>query len=73
MLSFAEGSPEQSHRRRTAMCYEEQFFQQRTTTKAQKREEPQSVIDRLRPSLPPDRAKPETDKPKEVEPELETV
>jgi len=36
--------------------------------KAQKREEPQSVIDRLRPSSPPDRAKPETDKPKEVGP-----
>jgi len=55
------------------MCYEERFFQQRTTTKLKKREGPQSVIDRLRPSAPPDRAKPETDKPKEVEPELETV
>jgi hypothetical protein len=55
------------------MCYEEQVFPERTTTKVQKREEPQSVIDRLRPSAPPDRAKSETDKPKEVEPELETV
>jgi len=55
------------------MCYEEQFFLQRTTTKVQKREEPKSVIDRLRPSSLPDRAKPETDKPKQVEPELETV
>jgi len=32
-----------------------------------------SVIDCLRPSAPPDRPKPEMDKPKEVEPELETV
>jgi len=47
------------------MCYEERFFLQRTTMKAQKRERAQSVIDRLRPSSPPDRAKPETDKPKE--------
>jgi hypothetical protein len=31
------------------------------------------VIDSLRPSAPPDRPKSETDKPKEVEPELETV
>jgi sRNA-binding protein len=55
------------------MCYEERFFLQRATTKAQKREEPKSVIERLRPSAPPDRPNPETDKPKEVEPELETV
>jgi hypothetical protein len=55
------------------MCYEERFSLQRTTRKVQKREEPQSVIDRLRPSAPPDRPKAETDKPKEVEPELETV
>jgi len=55
------------------MCYEELFFLQPTTTKVQKREEPRSVIGRLRPSAPPDRPKPETDKPKEVEPELETV
>jgi hypothetical protein len=55
------------------MCYEERFFLQRATPKAQKREEPKSVIDRLRPSAPPDRPKPETDQPKEVEPELETV
>jgi hypothetical protein len=46
---------------------------QRTTTKVQKREEPQSVIDRLPPSAPPDRPKPETDKSKEVERELQTV
>jgi hypothetical protein len=51
------------------MCYEERFFLQRVTTKVEKREEPKSVID----SAPPDRPKPETDKPKEVEPELETV
>jgi hypothetical protein len=55
------------------MCYEERFFLQRATTKVQNREEPKSVIDRLRPGAPPDRPKPETDKPKEVEPELETV
>jgi hypothetical protein len=55
------------------MCYEERFFVQRATRKMQKREEPQSVIDGLRPSAPPDRPKPETDKPKEVERELETV
>jgi len=55
------------------MCYEERFFQQRTTTKVQKREEPQAVIDRLLPSAPPDRPKPGMDKPKEVEPELETI
>jgi hypothetical protein len=55
------------------MCYEERFFLQRATTKVQKREEPTSVTDRLRPSAPPDRPKPATDKPKEVEPELETV
>jgi hypothetical protein len=54
------------------MCYEERFFLHRTTTKVPKREEPQSVIDRLRPSARPDRPKPETDKPKEVERELET-
>jgi hypothetical protein len=55
------------------MCYEERFFLQWVTTKVEKREEPKSVIDSLRPSAPPDRAKPETDKPKEVEHELETV
>ncbi len=55
------------------MCYEEGFFLQRATTKVQKREEPKSVIDSLRPSAPPDRPKSETAKPKEVEPELETV
>jgi hypothetical protein len=55
------------------MCYEERFFLQRATTKVRKREEPQSVIERLRPSTPPDRPIPETKKPKEVEPELETV
>ena len=55
------------------MCYEERFFLQRATTKLQKRAEPNSVIHRLRPSAPPDRAKPETDKPKAVEPELEAV
>jgi hypothetical protein len=55
------------------MCYEERFFLQRATMKVQKREEPKSVIDRLRPSAPPDRPKPETEKPQEVERELETV
>ena len=55
------------------MCYEERFFLQRATTKVHKREEPKSVLDHLRPSAPPDRPKPETDKPKEVERELETV
>ena len=55
------------------MCYEERFFLQRATTKVEKREEPKSVIDSLWPSAPLDRPKPETDKPKEVEPELETV
>ena len=55
------------------MCYEERFFLQRATPKVQKREEPKSVIDRLRPSAPPDRPKPETAKPKEVEGELETI
>ena len=48
------------------MCYEERFFLQRATTKVQKREQPRSVIDSLRPSAPPDRPKSETDKPKEV-------
>jgi hypothetical protein len=55
------------------MCYEERFFLQRVTTKVEKREEPKSVNDSLRPSAPPDHPKPVTDKPKEVEPELETV
>ena len=55
------------------MCYEERFFLQRTTAKVQKREEPESVIDTLRPSAPPNRPMPQTDKPKEVELELETV
>ncbi|HWX30736.1 MAG TPA: hypothetical protein VNZ53_25270 [Steroidobacteraceae bacterium] len=55
------------------MCYEERFFLQRATMKVQKPAEPKSVIDRLRPSAPPDRPKPETDKPKEVERELEPV
>jgi len=55
------------------MCYEELFFLQRARSKVHTGEEPESVIDRLRPSAPPDRPKPETDKSKEVEPELETV
>ena len=55
------------------MCYEERFFLQRAGTKVRKREEPQSVIERLRPSATPDRPEPETKKPKEVETELETV
>jgi hypothetical protein len=55
------------------MCYEERFSLQRPTTKVKKREEPESVIDPLRPSAPAHRPKPETDKPKEVEPELEIV
>jgi hypothetical protein len=55
------------------MCYEERFFLQRATTKVRKREEPNSVIERLRPTATPDRPKIETKKPKEVEPELETV
>ena len=55
------------------MCYEERFFLQRPTTKARKREESQSLSERLRPDVPPDRPMPETEKPNEVEPELETV
>jgi hypothetical protein len=55
------------------MCYQERFSLQRATRKVEKREKPKSVIDGLRPSAPPDRPKPETDKPKEVERELETV
>jgi hypothetical protein len=55
------------------MCYEQRFFARRATTKVRKREEPKSVIERLRPSTQPDRPKPETKKRKEVEPDLETV
>lgn len=55
------------------MCYEERFFLQRAATNVRKRKEPQSVIERLRPSAPPDRAKAEIKRPKEVERELETV
>lgn len=55
------------------MCYEERLFLQRVTTKARKHQEAQSVIERLRPSARPDRPKPETEKPKEIEAELETV
>jgi hypothetical protein len=55
------------------MCYEERFLLQRATMKVLKREEPKSVIDGLRPSAPPDRPKHETDKPKEVERDLEPV
>ena len=55
------------------MCYEERFFSQWAMKKARTREEPKSVIERLWPSQRPDRPKPETRKPKEVEPELETV
>ena len=55
------------------MCYEERFFLQRATTKVQRREEPKSLIDVLRPGAPPDRPNPEMDKPRKVEPELETV
>jgi hypothetical protein len=55
------------------MCYEERFFLQRATTKARKREESQSVIERLRPGALPDRPQAETEKPKEAEPELEAV
>jgi hypothetical protein len=54
------------------MCYEERFLLQRATTKVHKREEPKSLMDRLRPSAPPDRPKPDPDKPK-VEPEPETA
>jgi sRNA-binding protein len=55
------------------MCYEERFFAQRATTKVRKREEPKSVIERLRARAQSDRPRPETKKPKEVEPELEIV
>ena len=55
------------------MCYEERFFSQWAMKKARTGEEPKSVIERRRPSPQPDRPKPETRKPKEVEPELETV
>jgi len=55
------------------MCYEERFFSQWAMKKARTRERPKSVIERSRPSLQPDHPKPETRKPKEVEPELETV
>jgi len=55
------------------MCYEERFFLQRARSKVRKGEEPESVIDPLRPSAPPNRPMPQTDKPKEVELELETV
>ena len=55
------------------MCYDERFLMQPARTKLQRREEPKSVIDPLRPSSPSDRPETGTDKPKEVEPELETV
>ena len=56
------------------MCYEERFFSQWAMKKAPRTgEEPKSVIERPRPSRQADRPKPETRKPKEVEPELETV
>ena len=55
------------------MCYEERFFSQWAMKKARTGEEPKSVIERARPSPQPDCPKPETRKPKEVEPELETV
>jgi hypothetical protein len=55
------------------MCYAERFFLQRAIKKAPTGEEPKSVIERLRPSPQPDRLKPETKKPREVKPELETV
>src|ERR1700730_14990471 len=55
------------------MCYEERFFLQRVTTKVQKREELKPVIERLRPSAPPDHPKPQTDKPTEGDPELESA
>ncbi len=55
------------------MCYEERFFSQWAMKKARTGEEPKSVIESARPSPQPDRPKPETRKPKEVEPELETV
>ena len=55
------------------MCYDERLFLQRATTKARKHQEAQSVTERLRPSAPRDRPTPETEKPKEIEPELEPV
>jgi hypothetical protein len=55
------------------MCYEERFFLRRATKQTRTREEPRSVIDRPPPSVQPDRPKPETSKPTEVERELETV
>jgi hypothetical protein len=55
------------------MCYQERFFLQRAMKKARTGEEPKSVIERPRPSPQPDYPKPETKKPKEVKPELETV
>jgi hypothetical protein len=55
------------------MCYDERFFLQGATTEARKRQEARSVIERLRAGAPHDRPKPETEKPKEIEPERETV
>jgi hypothetical protein len=55
------------------MCYEERFFSQWAMKKPRTGEEPKSVIERPQPSAQPDPWKPETKKPKEVEPELETV
>jgi hypothetical protein len=55
------------------MCYERRFFSQWGMKKQRTGEEPKSVIERLQPSAQLDRRKPETKKPKEVEPELETL
>ncbi len=55
------------------MCYEERFFSQWAMKKARTGQEPKSVIERPRTSPQPDRPKPETRKPKQVEPVLETV
>ena len=56
------------------MCYEERFFSQwAMKKKARTGEEAKSVIEHPRPSPQPDHPKPETRKPKEVNPELETV
>ena len=57
------------------MCYEENFFRQWASKKAQKLEENKRAIERAPTTRQPVRPAPvtETKQPKEVETELETV
>lgn len=55
------------------MCYEERFFSERATKRAQQREKTKPVTEHALPNAQPVRPMPETKKTKEVEREPETA